>query len=138
MAYDPESGDDLGGISKHISPNMRVEIDYVLYSTYDAQVDANLSGEVDVAWNSPLAWVKSQIVSGGSMPRDRHARFRPRPHDENHCAREFDSFDAGRSEGQDAGGRRVGFSAGHTDSAGNDRRVRASIRGAIAACSTTT
>ena len=41
-----------------------MEIDFVLYSTYDAQVDANLSGEIDVAWNSPLAWVKSQIVSG--------------------------------------------------------------------------
>lgn len=41
------------------------EIDYILYSNYDAQVKANLSGEVDVAWNSPLAWVKSQIVSKG-------------------------------------------------------------------------
>jgi phosphonate transport system substrate-binding protein len=43
-----------------------VETDYILYSTYDAQVNANLSGAVDVAWNSPLAWVKSQIVSGGA------------------------------------------------------------------------
>jgi len=43
-----------------------VPMDYVLYSTYDAQVEANLSGEVDIAWNSPLAWVKSQILSRGT------------------------------------------------------------------------
>jgi ABC-type phosphate/phosphonate transport system substrate-binding protein len=42
-----------------------VPIDYILYSNYDAQVEANLAGEVEVAWNSPLAWVKSQFVSRG-------------------------------------------------------------------------
>lgn len=40
-------------------------IDYILYSNYDAQVEANLAGEIQVAWNSPLAWVKSQLVSHG-------------------------------------------------------------------------
>lgn len=40
-----------------------MEIDYVLYSNYDAQVEANLAGENDIAWNSPLAWVKSQLDS---------------------------------------------------------------------------
>jgi len=40
-------------------------IDYILYSNYDAQVEANLAGGIDVAWNSPLAWVKSQLVSHG-------------------------------------------------------------------------
>lgn len=39
--------------------------DFVLYSNYDAQVDANLKGEIDIAWNSPLAWVKSQLLTGG-------------------------------------------------------------------------
>jgi len=40
-------------------------IDYVLYSNYESQVEANLSGQIDIAWNSPLAWVKSQKASGG-------------------------------------------------------------------------
>ncbi|HUJ63598.1 MAG TPA: PhnD/SsuA/transferrin family substrate-binding protein [Kofleriaceae bacterium] len=31
--------------------------DYVLYTNYERQVDAQLRGEVDVAWNSPLAWI---------------------------------------------------------------------------------
>lgn len=33
--------------------------DYVLYSNYERQVEALLAGHVDVAWNSPLAWVRA-------------------------------------------------------------------------------
>ena len=60
-----ESRDDLGELQGLLRAR-GVEIDFVLYSRYDAQVEANLCGEIDVAWNSPLAWVKSQIVSGGA------------------------------------------------------------------------
>jgi phosphonate transport system substrate-binding protein len=34
-------------------------LDYVLYSTYEAQVDALVSGEIDVAWNTNLAYVRA-------------------------------------------------------------------------------
>jgi ABC-type phosphate/phosphonate transport system substrate-binding protein len=64
VAYDPKVVTIWEGFKDYFAAH-GVEIDYVLYSTYDAQVEANLSGAVDVAWNSPLAWVKSQIVSGG-------------------------------------------------------------------------
>ncbi len=63
VAYDPKVVTIWEGFKDYFAAR-GVEIDFVLYSTYDAQVDANLSGEIDVAWNSPLAWVKSQIVSG--------------------------------------------------------------------------
>ncbi len=33
--------------------------DYVLYSNYERQVEALIAGHVDVAWNSPLAWVRA-------------------------------------------------------------------------------
>jgi ABC-type phosphate/phosphonate transport system substrate-binding protein len=33
--------------------------DYVLYSNYEFQVEALMAGHVDVAWNSPLAWVRA-------------------------------------------------------------------------------
>jgi ABC-type phosphate/phosphonate transport system substrate-binding protein len=65
VAYDPKVVTIWEGFKEYFA-NHAVEIDYVLYSTYDAQVAANLSGAVDVAWNSPLAWVKSQIVSRGA------------------------------------------------------------------------
>jgi len=64
VAYDPKVVTIWEGFmpyfAKHGAP-----IDYVLYSNYDAQVVANLAGEIDVAWNSPLAWVKSQHGSSG-------------------------------------------------------------------------
>ncbi|MFO0548696.1 MAG: PhnD/SsuA/transferrin family substrate-binding protein [Polyangiaceae bacterium] len=33
--------------------------DFVLYSNYERQVEAHLAGAIDVAWNSPLAWIES-------------------------------------------------------------------------------
>ena len=41
-------------------------IDYVFYSNYELQVDALLSGHIHIAWNSPLAWVDTQLGSAGS------------------------------------------------------------------------
>lgn len=34
--------------------------DYVLFSNYEAQVEAHLAGFIDVAWNSPLAWIETE------------------------------------------------------------------------------
>ena len=65
VAYDPKVVTIWEGFRAYFSA-CGVEIDYVLYSHYDAQVDGDLCGEVDVAWNSQLAWVKSQIASAGA------------------------------------------------------------------------
>lgn len=37
----------------------------VLYRNYALQVDGLLKRQIDVAWNSPLAWLDSQLRSGG-------------------------------------------------------------------------
>lgn len=37
--------------------------DYVLYSNYETQVEALLNGELHVAWNSPLAWVRARRMA---------------------------------------------------------------------------
>lgn len=37
--------------------------DYILYSNYEAQVEALLAGHCDVAWNSPLAWVRADRLA---------------------------------------------------------------------------
>lgn len=36
------------------------DFDYVLYSNYERQVEALLSGAIDIAWNSPLAWIRAE------------------------------------------------------------------------------
>lgn len=41
-------------------------IDVAFYSTYEAQVDALLAGTLDIAWNSPLAWVDAHRRTGGA------------------------------------------------------------------------
>jgi phosphate/phosphite/phosphonate ABC transporter binding protein len=35
-----------------------IELDWVLYSDYDVMVEAFVSGEIDLAWNGPLGYVK--------------------------------------------------------------------------------
>jgi ABC-type phosphate/phosphonate transport system substrate-binding protein len=40
-------------------------IDPVFYADYDAQVDALLHRGIDIAWNSPLAWVDAQRRTRG-------------------------------------------------------------------------
>jgi ABC-type phosphate/phosphonate transport system substrate-binding protein len=39
--------------------------DYVLYSNYERQVESQLRGDIDVAWNSPLAWVETDRAAPG-------------------------------------------------------------------------
>jgi ABC-type phosphate/phosphonate transport system substrate-binding protein len=41
------------------------DFDYVLYSNYERQVEALVTGHVDVAWNSPLAWVRAARMDPG-------------------------------------------------------------------------
>jgi phosphonate transport system substrate-binding protein len=41
-------------------------MDYVFYSNYESQVQALLRGEIDIAWNSPLAWIESDQWSSGA------------------------------------------------------------------------
>lgn len=37
--------------------------DYILYTSYERQVDAHLRGDVHVAWNSPLAWLQAERLA---------------------------------------------------------------------------
>jgi phosphonate transport system substrate-binding protein len=43
-----------------------LELDYVLYSTYEAQVDALVAREIDVAWNTNLAYVQTRERTGNA------------------------------------------------------------------------
>ena len=37
--------------------------DYLLFSNYEAQVEAQFAGQVHIAWNSPLAWVRAERMA---------------------------------------------------------------------------
>lgn len=64
VAYDPKVVTIWEGFQAYFAKH-HLDTDFVLYSNYDAQVEANLKGEIDIAWNSPLAWVKSQLLTAG-------------------------------------------------------------------------
>ena len=57
VAYAPYVVTVFEGIKKHFT-RMDVPLDWVLYSNYDALVEAFVRGQVDLAWNGPLAYVK--------------------------------------------------------------------------------
>jgi phosphonate transport system substrate-binding protein len=44
-------------ITKHFQ-KQGIALDWGLYSSWDALVDAFVKGEVDLAWNGPLAYIK--------------------------------------------------------------------------------
>ena len=46
--------------------------DYALFSTYERQVEAHFAGLVDVAWNSPLAWLQTERIAA-RLGRSAHA-----------------------------------------------------------------
>jgi len=39
------------------------EFDYILYSNYERQVEAQFDGSIALAWNSPLAWVRAERIA---------------------------------------------------------------------------
>jgi ABC-type phosphate/phosphonate transport system substrate-binding protein len=59
VAYDPKVVTIWEGFKQWFA-GQGFSFDYVLYSNYDAQVEAMADGQLDVAWNSPLAWVRAQ------------------------------------------------------------------------------
>lgn len=43
-----------------------VPTDVKLYKDYDLQNEALMKGDIEIAWNSPLAWLDAQRLSGGN------------------------------------------------------------------------
>lgn len=62
VAYDPKVVTIWDGFRAHLRAQ-DVEIDYVLYSHYERQVDDLIAGRIDLAWNSPLAWVRARRLA---------------------------------------------------------------------------
>lgn len=63
VAYDPKVVTIWEGFRAWFGER-GLEFDYLLFSNYEAQVEAHLAGWIDVAWNSPLAWVRTRRLAG--------------------------------------------------------------------------
>jgi phosphonate transport system substrate-binding protein len=58
VAYDPKVVTIWDGFRRWFRER-EFPFDYVLYSNYERQVEDLVAGRIDVAWNSPLAWVRT-------------------------------------------------------------------------------
>jgi ABC-type phosphate/phosphonate transport system substrate-binding protein len=61
VAYDPKVVTIWDGFRAWLREYL--DFDYVLYSNYERQVTDLVDGRVDVAWNSPLAWVRARRLA---------------------------------------------------------------------------
>lgn len=65
VMYDPKVS-TIWNIIQQFFEERGCPIDVEFYNSYARQVTALLAGDLDVAWNSPLAWVDSQRRSNGA------------------------------------------------------------------------
>jgi len=63
VMYDPKVS-VIWEIIRRFFETEGVPIDVTFYSTYELQVSALLDDAIDIAWNSPLAWIDAQRRSG--------------------------------------------------------------------------
>ncbi len=62
VAYDPKVVTIWDGFRDWLRQR-GLDFDYILYSNYERQVEELVGGSIDVAWNSPLAWVRTRRVA---------------------------------------------------------------------------
>ncbi len=62
VAYDPKVVTIWDGFRAWLR-SAGLDFDYVLYSNYERQATDLVDGRIDVAWNSPLAWVRARRLA---------------------------------------------------------------------------
>jgi phosphonate transport system substrate-binding protein len=62
VAYDPKVVTIWDGFQTWFA-RRGLAFDVVLYTNYERQVEAHLRGDIHVAWNSPLAWLETQLAA---------------------------------------------------------------------------
>ncbi len=73
VAYAPKVITIWEGFKSYFEKN-NLPFDYILYSNYESQVEAMFSGQIDAAWNSPLAWLRADRMG---RARGTHVRIGP-------------------------------------------------------------
>jgi phosphonate transport system substrate-binding protein len=63
VAYDPKVVTIWDGFRAWLRGPGGLDFDYLLYSNYERQVADLLDGNIAVAWNSPLAWVRARRLA---------------------------------------------------------------------------
>ena len=75
VAYDPKVVTIWDGFRAWFERN-DLPFDYVLFSNYEQQVESHLAGQVNVAGNSPLAWIEAKEAGERTGRRARAVAMR--------------------------------------------------------------
>jgi len=62
VAYDAKVVPIWEGFREYFAAN-ELDFDFTLYSNYEQQVHSHFDGHLDLAWNSPLAWLQSERLA---------------------------------------------------------------------------
>jgi len=65
VLYDPKVS-VIWDIIREFFEDNGIPMDVKLYKDYELQNQALMDGEIEIAWNSPLAWLDAQKLAGGS------------------------------------------------------------------------
>lgn len=108
VTYDPKVITIWEGFAEHFRAR-GLPFEFVLYSNYESQVEAQLAGHIHVAWNSPLAWLETVRVAGA---RGRRATaIAMRDTDQDLTSAVLVRSDSGIRAVSDLRGKRVGVGA---------------------------
>ncbi len=75
VAYDPKVVTIWEGFRRWFRAES-LDFDFVLYSNYERQVEDLVDGRIHAAWNSPLAWLRSERLAAAHGRRVRSAVMR--------------------------------------------------------------
>lgn len=109
VAYDPKVVTIWEGLREYFR-EARVPTDYLLFSHYEAQVEALFNRQIDIAWNTNVAYVRCEQRAGG-----RCQVLAMRNTDRGFTTRLLARADSGISSLQDLRGKRLAL--GSADSA---------------------
>lgn len=68
VAYDPKVVTIWDGFRAYFAGH-GLDFDFVLFSNYERQVQAHFAGQINAAWNSPLAWLQSESIAAAAGRR---------------------------------------------------------------------
>ena len=108
VAYDPKVVTIWDGFQRWFAAR-DLAFDYVLYTTYERQVQGLLRGEHHVAWNSPLAWLQAERAAAAQGRRAHAVAMRDTDRDLTSVLVVRADSDVTRPEALE--GRAVGFGA---------------------------
>ena len=128
VAYDPKVVTIWERVPPLAAREQGLPFDFVLYSHYERQVEDLVAGRIHAAWNSPLAWLRSERLAAAHGRRVTSAVMRDTDQDLTSVVvvrADSDIASVADLKGRTVGVGRRRLAAGHVDPAGLPARRRA-------------